>query len=60
MPPLGPDANGEPRAIAVGVTVEDSSALPATGTDSFNLSLFGAAVLVAGAILVMLQRLRFR
>ncbi|CAM8656628.1 hypothetical protein MCETE7_01929 [Acidimicrobiia bacterium] len=56
----GPDANGESRAIAVGVTFEDSSALPATGTDSTNLSLIGAAVLVAGAILVMLQRFRFR
>lgn len=56
----GPDVNGDPRAIAVGVTFENGSALPSTGTDSFNIFLIGAAVLVAGAILVMLQRLRFR
>ena len=55
----GPDVNGDPRAIAVGVTFENGSALPSTGTDSFNIFLIGAAVLVAGAILVMLQRLRF-
>lgn len=56
----GSDANGDARAIAVGVTFEDSSALPSTGTDSFDIFLIGAAVLVAGAILVVLQRLRFR
>lgn len=56
----GPDANGDARAIAVGVTFEDSSALPSTGSDSFNIFLIGAAILVAGAILVMLQRLQFR
>jgi LPXTG-motif cell wall-anchored protein len=55
----GPDANGDARAIAVGVTFENGSALPLTGTDSFDIFLIGAAVLVAGAILVMLQRLRF-
>jgi LPXTG-motif cell wall-anchored protein len=55
----GTDANGDARAIAVGVTFENGSALPSTGTDSFDIFLIGAAVLVAGAILVMLQRLRF-
>jgi LPXTG-motif cell wall-anchored protein len=55
----GPDANGDARAIAVGVTFENGSALPSTGTDSFDIFLIGAAVLVAGAILAMLQRLRF-
>jgi len=55
----GPDANGNARAIAVGVTFENGSALPSTGTDSFDIFLIGAAVLVAGAILAMLQRLRF-
>jgi LPXTG-motif cell wall-anchored protein len=56
----GPDANGNARAIAVGVTFENGSALPSTGTNSFDIGLIGAAVLVAGAILVMLQRFRFR
>jgi LPXTG-motif cell wall-anchored protein len=55
----GPDTNGNARAIAVGVTFENGSALPSTGTNSFDILLIGAAVLVAGAILVMLQRLRF-
>ena len=55
----GTDAHGDARAIAVGVRFENGSALPSTGTDSFDIFLIGFAVLVAGAILAMLQRLRF-